>query len=109
MSGYVRATKLEEEFDGDQVTGWLQQLSIPDLLRLQSAQVSTDEEAAKVLAEIVPQYVKDFVGPKDADGSEVTIADVCSKAYFIELAMNIGRKLVTAARPPRKPSETSGS
>jgi hypothetical protein len=109
MSGYVRATKLEEEFDGDKVTGWLQQLTIPDLLRLQSAQVSTDEEAAKVLAEIIPQYVTEFVGPKDADGSAVSIAEVCSTAYFIELAMAIGKKLVMAARPPRKPSETSDS
>lgn len=109
MSGYVRATKLDEDFDGDKVTGWLQQMSIPDLLRLQSAQVSTDEEAAQVLAEIVPKYVTEFVGPKDKSGSEVGIAEVCSTAYFIELAMSIGRRLVTAARPPRKPSETSGS
>lgn len=109
MSGYVRATKLDEEFDGDKVTGWLQQLSIPDLLRLQSADVSNDEQAAQVLAEIVPKYVTEFVGPKDASGSDVGIAEVCSTAYFIELAMDIGRKLVSAARPPRKPSETSAS
>jgi hypothetical protein len=109
MSGYVRATKLDQEFDGDKVTGWLQQLSIPDLLRLQSAQVSTDEEAAQVLAEIVPKYVTEFAGLKGVDGSDVAIAEVCSAAYFIELAMDIGRKLVSAARPPRKPSETSAS
>lgn len=109
MSGYVRATKLVEEFDGDTVTGSLQPMSIPDLLRLQSAQVSTDEEAARVLAEIVPKYVTEFSGATDAAGAEVGIAEVCSTAYFLELAMNIGRKLVTAARPPRKPSETSAS
>jgi hypothetical protein len=109
MSGYVRATKLEEDFQGDKVTGWLQQLSIPDLLRLQSAQVSTDEEAAQVLAEIVPKYVTEFAGLSDASGGEVSIQEVCRTAYFIELAMNIGRKLVSAARPPRQPSETSAS
>jgi hypothetical protein len=109
MSGYVRATKLDEEFDGDQVTGWLQPMSITDLLRLQTAEVSTDEEAAKVLAEIVPKYVTDFQGLKDVNGSEVGIAEVCSTAYFLRLAMNIGRKLVLAATPPRKPSEISAS
>jgi hypothetical protein len=109
MSGYVQATELKEDFDGDKVTGWLQQLTIPDLLRLQSAQVSTDEEAARMLAEIVPKYVTDFSGLKDASGAAVSIEKVCSTAYFIELAMDIGRKLVTAARPPRKPSETSAS
>lgn len=110
MSRYVRATKLEGvEFEGDPVTGSLDQLSLPDLLKLQGADVATDEDAAKVLAEIVPPYVKDFSGPKAADGSPVTIEEVCAKAYFMELAMEIGRKLVQAARPPQQPSAPSAS
>jgi hypothetical protein len=109
MSGYVRATKLDEEFDGEKVTGSLQPLSLPDLLRLQSTQVGSDEDAARVLAEIVPKYVKDFAGLTAADGSAVPIEEVCASGYFVELAMAIGRKLVLASRPPQKPSETSAS
>lgn len=109
MSGYVRATKLDEEFDGERITGTLAPLRLPDLLQLQSAEVSTDEDAAKVLADIIPRYVSDFVGPTTQDGQAVTIEEVCSTAYFVELSMAIGRKLVSAARPPRKPSETSAS
>lgn len=109
MSGYVSATKLDEDFDGDKVTGTLEQLSLPDLLIMEGAQVTTDQEAAKVLAGLVPKYVKDFAGLADAAGNPVTIEDVCGKAYFLQLAMAIGRKLVEAARPPRKPSEISAS
>lgn len=109
MSGYVRATKLEEDFEGEKVTGSLEPLSLPDLLRMQTSEVSTDEDAAAVLAGIVPKYVKDFAGLTAADGTSVTIEDVCGKAYFVDLAMTIGKKLVQAARPPSKPSEISAS
>lgn len=109
MSGYVRAEKFDEEFQGERVTGSLLPLSFPDLLRLQTSEVSTDEEAAQVLAELVPRYVKDFAGPLASDGTPVTIDEVCGAAYFAELAMTLGRKLVTAARPPQKPSAPSAS
>lgn len=110
MSGYVRATKLEGiEFEGEPVTGTLEQLSLPDLMKLESSEVTNDMDAAKVLASILPAYVKDFSGPKAADGSVVTIEEVCAKAYFLQLAMDIGKKLVQAARPPLRPSGTSAS
>lgn len=109
MSGYVRETELDEDFQGEKVTGRLAALELPDLLQLQSAQVATDEDAAKVLAEIVPKYVKDFSGLTAKDGTTVSISEVCSKAYFLRLSMAIGRKLVAAATPPQQPSETSAS
>lgn len=109
MSGYVRATEFKGEFEGETVTAKLEQMSLPDLLTLQGTDVETDEDAATVLASIVPKYVKDFVGPKAADGSAVTVEEVCGKAYFLKLSMALGRKLVEAAKPPQVPSETSAS
>jgi len=109
MSAYVRATPLDLMFEGEPVTGSLEQMSLADLLTLQGTDVSTDEDAAKVLASIVPRYLTDFSGPKAADGSAVSIEEVCGKAYFLELAMEIGRKLVQSARPPSPPSEPSAS
>jgi hypothetical protein len=104
VSGYVRSIEFDLEFEGERVTCKLKQMSFPDMLKLEATDVTTDEDAARVLAEIVPGYVTDFSGPKAADGSEVSIQEVCSMAYFTELAMAIGRKLVTSSRPPRKPS-----
>lgn len=109
MSGYVRSVDFEGEFEGDRVTCKLKPLSFPDLLKMQASDVGSDEDAAQILAEIVPGYVTDFVGPKAADGSEVSIQEVCSTAYFMDVSMEIGRKLLAASRPPRKPSSPSVS
>lgn len=109
MSGYVRSSEFSIEFDGETVSGKLKPLSLPDLLKLQSVDVASDEAAAKVLAEILPTYVADFVGPKAKDGSAVPIEEVCSVAYFLSLSMDIGRRLVSAAAPPQKPSLPSAS
>jgi len=111
MSGYVRSTEFSIEFDGQSVKGSLLPLSLPDLLRMEAKEVETDQDAAKVLAEILPNYVKDFSGLTDAAGTPVTIQEVCSTAYFVELSMSIGRKLVQAARPanPKQPSGPSVS
>jgi hypothetical protein len=111
MSGYVRNTEFSIEFDGQTVTGSLSPLTLPDLLRMEAKDVSTDQDAAKVLAEILPTYVTGFSGLTDAAGTSLTIAEVCGLAYFIELSMAIGRKLVQAARPanPKQPSEPSAT
>lgn len=111
MSGYVRNTEFSIEFDGQTVKGSLLPLTLPDLLRMEAKDVSTDQDAAKVLAEILPNYVKDFSGLTDAAGVPLTIQEACGIAYFIDLSMGLGRKLVQAARPanPKQPSEPSAS
>jgi hypothetical protein len=109
MSGYVRATKFEVDFYGQKVTGTLSQLSLADLLRIQGATSAGDDGLAKIHAEVLPKYVKELSGVLDADGVPVPIDEVCTTAYFFQLALNIGVKLAEAATPPQKPSETSAS
>jgi hypothetical protein len=108
VSGYVRSIEFQGEFEGEPVTCNLKPLSFADLIRLQEM-VSGDEEAAMRIAAVVPSYVENFVGPKAADGSEVSIQEVCSVSYFTELVLDIGRRLLNAALPPQKPSLPSGS
>lgn len=109
MSGYVRATKFEVDFYGEKVTGTLSQLLLPDLFRIQGAKGTGDDELAKIHAEVLPKYVKELTGPLDAAGEQVPIDEVCTTAYFFQLALSIGVKLAEAATPPQKPSETSAS
>ncbi len=109
MTGYVRSSDFEIEFEGEKVTGKLKQLSFPDLLQMERSDVVDDNDAAKVLAGIVPQYVTDFVGPKASDGSVVSLEEVCGSAYFLEITMAMGRKLLAISRPPRKPSSPSAT
>lgn len=108
MSGYVRSTPFETEFDGAQVTADLDQLSFVDLVRIQGAG-SGEGELAKIHAEILPKYVKNLKGVTAADGSDVSIEEVATTAYFFQLATRMGVKIAEAATPPQKPSETSVS
>jgi len=109
VSGYVRSSDFEIEFEGEKIKGKLKQLSLPDLLLMEGNDVADDNAAARVLSGIVPQYVTDFVGPTANDGSAVPLEEMCSTAYFLEVTMDIGRKLLKNSRPPRGPSSQSAS
>lgn len=109
MSGYVRSIEFSIDFEGERISGKLKPLSFPDLLQLEGSEVVDDRAAAKVLAEIVPRYTTDFSGPKASDGSVVSLEEMCSSAYFLEVTMDIGRKLLRNSRPPQKPSLPSAS
>jgi hypothetical protein len=109
MSGYVREKKFSIEFEGDVVTGTLLPLKQVDLLTLMGRNVESEDQAALAFADYLPRYVKDFVGPKAADGSEVKLEEVCTVSYFLKLMADIGAQLIAGAVPPSKPSETSVS
>ena len=109
--GYVRDTKFSTTFDGHEVSATLAPLSFPDSLRLQGTEAKDDFEAARIIAEILPRYVKDWKGPKDAEGKEVPLDEVCGVAYFGELVVKMGKALALAASPsnPKPPSVPSAS
>lgn len=109
MSGYVRSTPFETEFDGQKVTAALAPLSFVDLVRIQSATEQNETELAKIHGEILPRYVKNLAGVKAADGSDVPIEEVATTAYYYGLATQLGVKIAQAATPPSKPSEPSAS
>lgn len=109
MSGYVRATKFESTFDGKMIKATLSPLSFPDALRLQGMEVKDELDAARVVAEIVPKYVKDWDGPVDSEKQPVSIDEVCSTAYFARLIVQIGAAMLAASNiaDPGKPGEPS--
>jgi hypothetical protein len=109
VSGYVRSTPFEGEFGGAKVTADLDQLSFVDLVRIQSATNVSEEELAKIHGEILPRYVKNLSGVKAKDGTDVSIQEVATTAYFFKLATELGIKIAEAATPPQKPSEPSAS
>jgi hypothetical protein len=111
MSGYVRKTKFEGEFDGEKVTCMLAPLSFADLLQMTGSDIKTDDEATQIMAKLLPNYVTELVGPKDAAGEQVPLNEVCSAAYFTGLVVDIGLRLAEAAKVtrPKKPSEPSAT
>jgi hypothetical protein len=111
VSGYVRATKFESTFDGKVIKATLAPLSFPDYLKLQSVEVKDELDAARVTAEILPKYVKEWDGPVDSEGQPVPVEEVCSTAYFSKLILNVGAAMLSAAQivDPGKPGEPSAS
>jgi hypothetical protein len=89
MSGYVRATKFEVDFEGEKVSGTLTPLSVIDLLHLQSLGADNKQELASVHADLLPKYVKDFVGPKAADDSAVAIEALGGDSSAFETFRNL--------------------
>ena len=90
MSGYVREKPFRVDFEGDVVTGKLLPLSQADLLALMGRDANDEDAAAMAFTSYLPKYIKDFVGPKAADGTPVTLEEVCSVGYFLKLVADIG-------------------
>lgn len=111
MSGYVRATKFESTFDDKVVKAVLAPLSFPDALKLQGMEVKDELDAARVVAEIIPKYVKEWEGPVDSEKQPVSVEEVCATAYFSKLIIEIGAKMLSTAKiaDPGKPGEPSAS
>lgn len=109
MSGYVRNTQLETNFQGETVKATLAPLSFGDFVRLRG--VDTEESAITLLSELLPKYVKEFGGLVDATGQPISIEEVCGSAYFFALISELGKALLGAATPkdPSQPSVPSAA
>jgi hypothetical protein len=105
---YIRDIEFEGEFEGKKITATLSQLTFADAMVIESIDDSFADEkknvqAARILSQKLPSYVKEFDGPVDSKGNEVSIEEVCSTAYFAHLMIAIGKKLIDASSPPRVP------
>jgi hypothetical protein len=111
VSGYVRATKFESTFGGKVIKATIAPLSFPDALRLQGLEVKDELDAARVTAEIIPKYIREWDGPLDAEGNPVSVDEVCATAYFSKLIMDIGAAMISTAKiaDPGQPGEPSAS
>lgn len=107
MSGYLRSTPFETQFDGDTVKARLKPLLYEDFIRITSAE--TENDAIQLFQKILPTYVEEFTGLRDQAGSEVGLGEVCSQLYFIGLVGQIGAKLIESSSVPQKPAAQSAS
>lgn len=98
MSKYVKTSVSELEFDGDKVTATIKALELGDLLNVQG--INTDVDLMKWAVEAFPRYIE-IRGLRSADGSELTITDVCQSAYFLPLMMDLADKLINTAKLQR--------
>lgn len=101
MSRYVRSTTKTIEFDGDTVTVTLAPITQGDLLALRAASQGaegTEQAFVREAARIVPQYVQ-ISGLRDVAGSEISISEVASQAYFVPLLVDLTTQLLGISVP----------
>lgn len=112
MSKFVKATAFETVYEGDTVRAMLAPLTLPDAMRLEDlvADTTKADEFLRFLVDLLPRYVSDFDGLRDAGGNKLTIGDVVGHRYFMALLQEIGFALLKASLPPHpsKPVEESG-
>lgn len=101
MSKYLPSIKESLEFEGDTVTFDVRSMDREDFMPL-SAKIELAEdgttvkmafkdqmEFAAMAAELLPKYIDNFTGLKDAAGAPVDLQTVCSKLYFMSLAQGL--------------------
>lgn len=107
MSGYIRSTKVVYDFDGESVRVSLKPILFADTLKFHQVNTLSDEgrmaECSKLFSEIVPKYIEEM-DLKAKDGSQVTVEELCSVAYFTSLVIRIGSDLIRSGSPENPPN-----
>lgn len=102
MSKYIRSIKEVYDFDGDKVEVVLKPILFEDTLRFHSLDKGDDYErlmsCSKLFSEILPKYIESF-NLKAADGTAVTIEELCTAQYFTALVVQIGSDLIKSGTP----------
>lgn len=115
MSRYVAQITFSTKFDGDDVTAVLNPLQYGDLVKIDGLTAKkdkiTDMEAVELYVDIVPKYLVEVKGLKDAAGNPVAKEVVGTNAYFTQLLVEFGTQLLLAARPgdPSGPAAISAA
>lgn len=94
MSQYLRSIVYKGTFDGDEVEVQLKPLQFKDALKFQG---KGPEDIARLLTELLGEYVQEVRGLKTADGSPVTREELLGSSYFSPLLVNVGLELVQRA------------
>lgn len=117
---YSSKIKFQQQFDGKLVKATLRQLSFEDGLAVRAIDVSKisdkDERSKEEMVELIrilgpriKDYVIEFDGPIDADGSPVPIEEVTRVLYFTRLVGGMCAALMDESVPPREPASASDS
>ena len=100
MSNYVRSKSEEFTFEGKVVRVTIEPIEYGDML---GGRVLTEKDPTASIPYfqgLVLKYAKFEVAPLAADGSAITIEEVCSKSYFQNLMTDIATKVILTGRVP---------
>ncbi len=97
MSQFTPLVRKQYTFEGDTVSVAFARLKRKDFHKL-APHIKFDADTGKtkmsfhdqiefsgVMAEVLPEYVKEFAGLKDSDGNAVTLQQALEEVYFMSL------------------------
>jgi hypothetical protein len=105
MSNFTKDILFTTEFEGDTVSLRLARLKRKDMMTLSPHMPDAGEKVGAVQSmdlmdvalALLPKYVTEFKGPKDADGNELSLEDIMEEMYFLELVSRIVTHLFEAS------------
>ena len=111
MSRYVKTLTYTGTFDGDTVVVELRPLALEDLLRIGGRSEATPLDDLRLYRELFPRYATKISGLLAADSTPVTVEDVATQAYFVELLSRAMTFLISKASPtdPHVPGGASSA
>ena len=99
MSGYIREIEKTFAFQGQEVKCKIVAIDYQSYLGIEKLNDRTNiTEAVNYLSSIVYKFVTLVTPPTAADGSPVTIDEICTQAYFTDLLSEIGRTVISTGR-----------
>lgn len=118
MSGFTKTVSHEIEFDGDTVQLELRRLNRKDMTAFSefikegddgkhTVSIQDGMQLMKVAEEILPEYVVNMTGLKDASGNPLSLDDVLAETYFMELLGNIVGRLMEISFPGKEDEKKS--
>lgn len=123
MSSYVRSISFKTTFDGDEVTARIRPITradaltlgplaseVPDATTLKADPLAALPAMTKLVTEcapLLPKYVTEFAGLKDAAGTPVGLDEVCEQVCFTELVVELATALLRTAEIPNSRASVS--
>jgi hypothetical protein len=106
VGGYVREVEARTTFDGEQIVARLKPLKLTDAMTLLSF-AGEPMNLVQELQKTLGAYVVKMEGPIAADGTQVSLEEFLSAAYFKEAVLEIGTAWIAKAAPANPPSPSA--
>jgi hypothetical protein len=99
--GFLRSKIEAFEFEGRKVEAKIQPIEYGDFLSAEKAfSNGASEDLATLMTSVVRKYAELVVAPIAADGTPVTLDEVCRFPYFLTLARSIFTSVIDTGRAP---------
>lgn len=96
--GYVRAKQESIQFEGGTVRATIKAVEYGDFLRIDQIAKEDLKHGVQIMAEIVKKYVTLDATPVAQDGTAVSLDEICTQAYFLDLLSDLFKAVMETGK-----------